>query len=538
MATAIAPNPTRGGLSASDFEARQAARRRDRALDTLNNLNEDLEIPAPVTEIIPRDTRGLAPKLSAEAFELARQVYYLQHGNIADAARAIIAAGLADTDDHVVVRGRLQTWWEREQWPKRSILDVLAVRDANHDGGLYRSAKRCIGAAVGNGPAPQGKPCAQSALPDSNYCYHHDPRPEYEAERRRHEQHLREGRNRDLVDAKPFQDFCQAKRTELLEAARRSPRPPHANNQGWKLLADAMGVNNSLLARIVQQGHSHSGDGWPGSVKNKIRASTVTRYLAPLGVTFADVYGHEPPAMGDGNLICPDCGGPKNHEAKRCYTCHQATLGDPCQYVNSKGRACRRPTKHQSGYCYKCRRVVHRERRPRPGRRTFLTTAMLTLAVDAYRENHSWAWAARRMWAVNAAGCRDVYKDLKSLTGSIVKQARRRDINAGNADEVLEQLTSEHGPVAWPDPDGSLPLEAAGMVPMEPFRQWLIARHAEHGSYAKLAARLATCPDTLSQWIRGEGRGAQATIRRATVDVNLQAYGDGTTFTDVYRGVA
>ncbi len=63
----------------------------------------------------------------------------LQHGTLADAARAIVAADLADTQDVTVVRERLQTSWARERWPKRSTRATFEIRDTTHDGGLYRS---------------------------------------------------------------------------------------------------------------------------------------------------------------------------------------------------------------------------------------------------------------------------------------------------------------------------------------------------------------------------------------------------------------
>jgi hypothetical protein len=172
--------------SAGEHAARQAAARRARALQALVDVVEssvELEIPAPVTEVRPG--RGVVPRLGADAFEMARKVYYLNHGSMMDAARAIIAAGLSDTRDLVQVRERLQTWWARERWPKRQTTQTFAIRDAAHDGGLYRSERLCIGQASGNGPAPKGKKCGQSALRDSDYCLHHDPRPEYVEARRR-----------------------------------------------------------------------------------------------------------------------------------------------------------------------------------------------------------------------------------------------------------------------------------------------------------------------------------------------------------------
>lgn len=75
----------------------------------------------------------------------------LQHGTLADAARAIVAADLADTQDVTVVRERLQTSWARERWPKRSTRATFEIRDTTHDGGLYRSPRLCVGETSGKG---------------------------------------------------------------------------------------------------------------------------------------------------------------------------------------------------------------------------------------------------------------------------------------------------------------------------------------------------------------------------------------------------
>jgi DNA-binding transcriptional regulator YdaS (Cro superfamily) len=71
------------------------------------------------------------------------------------------------------------------------------------------------------------------------------------------------------------------------------------------------------------------------------------------------------------------------------------------------------------------------------------------------------------------------------------------------------------------------------MVPSAPFAQWLAERRDELGSYAQLARRIHMNPDNLSQWLRGTV--PKTTVRRATVDRALEAWGDGTTFKDLYR---
>jgi hypothetical protein len=146
----------------------QAARRRSRALEGLIDAidsSSQLVVPDPVERKDMRPGKAGPPKLPLEAFELARQVYYLQHGTLSDAARAVIAAGHSETADHVVVFERLKTWWTNRGWPRRPTDATFAIRDANGDGGLFRSERICNGVATGSGPAPKGKACTQSALP-------------------------------------------------------------------------------------------------------------------------------------------------------------------------------------------------------------------------------------------------------------------------------------------------------------------------------------------------------------------------------------
>lgn len=524
----------RRARTAEEFQERLAVQRRAGALEAFGEALDESEaaltIPPPVQRVRQRRP-GVRPKLSAAAFELARQVYYLQHGTLADCARAIVAAGLSDTTNVTTVRERLDTWWARMQWPRRSTRSTFAIRDANNDGGLYRSQRRCVDVATGNGPAPKGKACAQSALPDSDYCFQHDPRPEYVQARRRQAERLREGRLVGMVALAPFQRWCDRERRRLLAEARASG-PVHPNATGWRLLADAMDVDQSVLGRLMQGKHSAAGR----PLVTRIKAETVARYVAPLGVEFRDVYGCDPPQRtGNAGLTCPRCGGRKNHESTTCRDCYEADQGVRCSYVNRRGKRCTVLTAHPSGFCAKCRRIVERIPKPRRGRQSHITTAMLILALGEYRDVPVMAWVAQRMWAVDASGVQRAFAHRKSLTGALVKQFRKRGWNTAQAAErAYEKLIAEHGPVPWPEGNATQ-VGADGMVPLEPFKAWLVDRKAEVGSYKRLAARTGLNADNISQWLRGVGVGAgKVTIRRATVDAALQAWGDGTTFADLY----
>ena len=481
---------------------------------------------------VPQRKGGVAPKLPPEAFELARQAYYLHHGTIRDCARSVIDAGYSDTEDVAVVSDRLRTWWERERWPKRATLQTFAIRDANHDGGLYRSQRICIGEATGSGPAPKGKQCPQSALSDSEYCFHHDPRPEYVQARRIQAARLAQARGFDMVAIEPLRRWMDGERERLLAQARTAGRV-HPNNSGWCLLARAMHLDQSVIGRMMQGTHNGGAKRAGRGPTDTIRASTVVRYLEPTGVDFADIYGFEPPArIDERRLTCPRCGARKNHASKVCRGCHEAK-GSRCSYVNGRGKRCNVMTSHESAVCAKCRRITERVHKPRVGRSSYVSVPMLILATGEYRDLPNVAWVARRMWATNAAGVRDVFKSQKVLAGSLVKQFRRRGWStAAEAARARATLVAEHGEVPWPAHDGRVELEAAGMVPFAPFSRWLAARRDELGSYAQLARRIHMNPDNLSQWLRGAV--PKSTVRRATVDSALAAWGDGTTFKDLY----
>lgn len=522
-------------MTPEEHAARQAAARRAGALEALGGAMEKsavLVVPPPVTRVVARKW-GVAPKLPAEAFELAREVYYLQHGTMTDCARSVIDAGLSDTGALEVVRDRLRTWWEREGWPKRETVQTFAIRDASHDGGLYRSKRICVGKATGSGPAPKGKKCPQSALPDSEYCFHHDPRPEYVEARRVQARRLAEARGLDMVAIEPLRRWMVGERERLLAQARAAGRV-HPNNTGWCLLARAMRVDQTVIGRMMQGTHNGGSTRAGRGPTDTIRASTVLRYLEPTGVVFSDIYGFDPPPQRDGQrLRCPRCGSPKNHESKVCRGCYEAE-GSPCSYVNQCGKRCNVLTRHESGVCTKCRRITERVHKPRLGGRSFVSVPMLILATGEYRDIPNMAWVARRMWAANAAGVRDVFNSQTVLAGSLVKQFRKRAWStAADAASAHVALVAEHGEVSWPQRDGQVELEAAGMVPFAPFAEWLTARQEELGSYAQLARRVRMNPDNISKWLRGVVE--KTTVRRATVDQALDAWGDGTTFTDLYE---
>jgi hypothetical protein len=489
--------------------------------------------PSPVTEVKLLPTNGgggQLPKLSAEAFELARQVYYLHHGNFADAARAVIAAGLSDTDNETTVRERLKTWWKREDWPVRSTKLMIALRDAARDGGLYRSERVCKGETTGNARRLAGEPCTASAIDGSDYCHQHDPRPEYVARRKRHAAEFKQARLWDFVPIEPLAEWLRATQARLLADARAEGRPLHGRDRGGGMLAEYVGVDQSLLMRVMDG----STNTRPTRTQGKIKARTAVRYLEGTGVQFRDVYGYDPPTREDtAYRVCPECGGRKDHEAKLCRECHE-TQGCPCSYVGVKsGRTCDTWTKHESGICCMHREIGRKPPRPKPGRWTWVSIPMLILATGEYRDVPELAWVGRKMWAANAGGCRDVFSSQKTFTGSLVKQfAKRGWRTLDDAQRAHDELVAEHGTVAWPDGD-VLPLEAEGMIPFEPFRAWLIGRYGELGSFAQMAARMRTNPDNLSAWVRGKRGGPM--MKRSTLDHVLEAWGDGTSFADLFE---
>lgn len=532
-------------LNGAIHDEKLAGQRRSASLAALSEALSDgaeLRVPAPVTEVTKRNAQGHGrlPILPAEAFELARQVYYLQHGNIRDCARAIIAAGLSDTDNLVTVSERLQSWWHREDWPKRDMRQLVTIRDANHDGGLYRG-RVCAGKTTGSGPAPEGKACTATALPDSDFCWQHDPRPEYEARRASTGQRLHQSRTKDMVPIEPFIEWTEAKRVELLERAKASGRRLDPKARGYKLLAVWLGVDQSTLQRLKDKGTSQT-RGAP-TTAGRIRASTIVSYLDGTGVSFHDVYGYDPPAQRDlTHYTCPNCGGAKNHESKVCRACYDADRGVQCTYVGKySGTRCRQRTKDPSGLCHKCRRTVQRIPTPRTGRKSAVTDPMLLLALDEFRRFPAHAWVAAKMWACDAGGCRDVFAHQASLTGSIAYRflavgltvVTRGKEAAPVWDEVerrYAELVDAHGAPEWPPLDR--PLEAA-TLPVGPFAAWLRARFEEiggrhGGGYKRLCG----------EYGRAYAHEQRPVVLRTVVDRALEKWGDGTTFQDLYGGGA
>lgn len=538
------PRPTPRTIE--EFTEDRTVRRLAGALDALDAALADdpLEPPPPLQpdDLIPPGNRGVRPKLPLEALELARQVYYLQHANFRECARAIIAAGLSDTDDVVQVTERLQTFWRRMRWQKRSSRSMIALRDVNNGGGLYRGDRVCKGKASGNGRAPKGKPCELTPVNDSDYCFQHDPRPEYAEIRRRQGEILARSREADMVPVEPFQRWCERKRRAMLADAQ-AAGTAHPNQRGWRLLADLLHLDASSMGRIMDGRHNggrmRKGEG-PSRL---IRATTVARYLEPAGVTFQDVYGYDPPEAGFRSyLVCPKCSGRKEAGSETCRACFEATRGELCTYVNlTNGVRCNVHTKHESGVCQKHRRVLERRAnpRPRPGREPFLTPPMVIAALGEYRDVPVHQWVSARLWQYDAAGVRSAYLSQKSLVGALVKYfAKRGWRTADDAARAYDELVAEHGPQPFPtEPvDG---LADVAMIPAAPFVEWLTAHAEEAGSYKALAQITGASADKVSKWIRGVGVGAgKTTVRRFTVERALEgwnrAYGTTTTFTDLY----
>lgn len=508
-----------------------AAARRDRALETFSStvIPSDLDVPDPVTVVKRRGT-GAAPKLSAEAFEMARQVYYLQLGTLQAAAEAIVAAGLSDTENVTRVRDRLTTWWKREGWPMRPHAQMLAIRDLSADGGLYRSERTCAGVATGQGVAPAGAPCNGSPLSDSEWCRQHDPRPEYVEARLREAAARSRSRQRNMVDIAPFQRWCTARAAELL-AVKRAAGAAHPNSKtGMAELAAAMQVNHAHLARLLAGKHSDPAR----PPVTRIRASTVTRYVSRVGATFADVYGYEhTDAPRVDRRVCA-CGARKNSESETCRSCYEAKFAQCTNHFQS-GRRCHENTGHASGICTKCRRQIARPRvaNPRRGRVSALRGPVLAFALEAYLDQPRHAYVARRMWACNAGNVRELYANLKTFEAGLVKQFRRRELT-GNRDAVstlYEQLVAEHGQPQWPAE--TAPVEPAnGLVDFAPFGRWLADARSQCRTYRELADRTGLDADRISAWLRRPG--SKQTIRKSTVERALRTFDDGTCLTDLY----
>jgi hypothetical protein len=408
--------------------------RMEKVMDRLHAVMDEaaaIEIPPPVVEITRIHT-GNPPKLSVEALELARVVYYERFGSFTDCARAIIDSGLTEDDTNVdQIRDRVRNWFSREEWPRRPQHVDFALRDAQH-GGLYRGAgAACVAVTTGKGAIRAGVPCGGSPLPDSEFCFAHDPRPEYVERRRQQTEKLLAARLGDSVPAAPFREWLKAQLPIKLREARERGENIHWNDEGYKWLAEWLGLSLQVLHKAV---HGYQRSGYdPTRDDTIIKASTVVKYLENVDVTFRDIYGYDPPPAHQVVYdVCPECGGRKNNESKMCRTCHDSQ-GVVCGYTTRYGKVCQLRTKHPSGWCMKHREQLERAANAKPRseynyKKGALegTPTMLFFALDEYRRYEERAWAANRMWACNAGGCRDAYKRRNTLAGEITKLLRKR----------------------------------------------------------------------------------------------------------------
>lgn len=517
------------------FIKRRDTERDARLLERLQEaLEEPIEIPEPIAEIKIIGP-GHGPMLSVEALELARQVYYLRHGTIPDAAAAIIAADLTEATDRQIVVDRVRHLFDREGWPKRSRKASMAIRDASV-GGLYRSDRRCIGVTTGMGPQPAGEECHQSPLRDSEYCFHHDPRPEYVEKRRLQALHLQAARRRDMVPLEPFIEWAKKRRVELLAKARESGEKVHHNDRGWGRLANALGIDQSMLHRLTIN------EGSRGVDKQTIRAATIVRYLENVDETFEDIYGFPPPSTKDhDSRICGGCGNEKSPGARMCWDCTVSLDTKQCAYVNRKNVRCPQRTRHETGYCYHCRKIVfHIAKTPKP-KPAWLTDKMVLFALDEFRRHPSHAWVAAVLRAHDVDGIRHVYKNLAALTGSLVKYfAKRRWREPDDFKGAYAMLEEKIGVVKWDPPVAEF--EVPGNLPCEPFNEFLVRFWASaprrHGAFGEVAKELGIDAGDLSARVKGAGNRSRRSVGRVTVEKVLAAIDDGTTITDLYSGTA
>jgi hypothetical protein len=530
-------------ITAEEHDARLAAQRRTRVLgDVAEALAHELDVPPPVTEV-KHSTTGTRPLLGVEALELARRVYYEGYGSFRDCARAIIEAGLCEDvtrhsqDPETVIGGRLLNWWRRERWPKRPTRHTFALRDAAHEGGLFRSGRLCRGLATGSGPTPKGKPCRQSAMLDSDYCWLHDPRPEYEERRHRIGAHFAARRALDMVPVAPFQDFLEAERERLLAQAR-ARGSVHHNMRGWRYVSAELGLDASIIGRIMRGTHNGAAMRTGKGLQGAIRAKTVRKYLASASVSFEDVYGFEPPVVSDATVsVCPRCGGRKNAVSVVCRACYE-TRGTRCPYVNRYGETCGILTEHPSGYCHKCRRTLSgakRVNRPyRRGRTSLVEGRTSVLALDEYLRAPSFEWIACKLWA---AGTSSGYLDRRSLAGGLSKFFVTRGVD-GSAPDYLARLVERHGEPRWPARDpGLLAENLPALIPFAPFHAWLSDCHATvggpaHGSIKLLSGYVGIDNHSgrLGKMLRGVNHNGVRLVfvHRDVVERALRGWGDRT----------
>jgi hypothetical protein len=136
--------------------------------------------------------------------------------------------------------------------------------------------------------------------------------------------------------------------------------------------------------------------------------------------------------------------------SKTCRPCYDASIGDPCPYVDRSGRRCDIPAKHESGYCGKHRRIVERVPKPRLGKPTAITPLMLLYALDDRRESGNLTHAARRLWAIDVDEVRTAFKSHRTLASSLAKRLRKLGWRTeGQIEAGYWVLVAEHGSVEW-----------------------------------------------------------------------------------------
>lgn len=477
-------------------ESARLARLLERAPEILSGLMP-IATPPPVTaETLDQAGRpGGERKLTAEAIELARQVYYEQYGTMAEAARAIIAAGLTDDAGPVVVADRLRTFWKSAGWQTRPRRDILALRDLQQ-GGLYRSERRCAHVADGTSRIPAGSRCEHSALADGDHCAGHDPRPEYIARRAKRGAAAARGRRADLVDVEPLTAWLQQQRKRLLAEARQL----HPNQKGHGLVADLIGADPAIAGRLLR-GLNPGQRGDPG----RIRAKTVCKYLDHAGVSFTDVYGFEPPLTRA--ITCPQCAGPMNAGSNLCATCHQASQGDHCTHQFRSGRRCTVRTRRPSGLCtlherqHEAQERRAREPRTRRPYQGLLSDDMLLLALDEYARFDSLQWVAHRLWDTDAHGIRRCFPSAEHVAHVLSQRANREGFRE-SPDVLLRTLTERLGPPVWPDQDRPVAPSATKLVPFDPLLSPLGVAKSRRGALAQACARARMGSDAMAALLR------------------------------------
>lgn len=508
----LAATPRRTSRDPQRYALEAENRRRARALEQVLALPDlDQAPPPPTLQDIPA-RNGRMPLLSLQALTLAHRVYYGESGSLTDAARAIIAAGLSDTDSLTRVTDRLRTWWARQRWPTRPARASVTLRDIAHDGGLIRSPRTCQQRTTGNGRAPAGKICGQNALKDSDFCHHHDPRPQYVARRAEHARRLAAARTGDLIDLGPFRAWCQQRRLELLAQA----DSPHRNDRGWGRLAAELGTSTTVLLRVMHGTHNRD-----PAKRDLIRARTLRAYLTDTPVSFHDLYGPDTPTSpgASASAPCPGCGAPKDRTATRCLACHRAQQ-QQCTHVDHRGLRCPTRTADPSARCAQHRRPLG-PRRPRPGRPSALTDEVLLHALTLMRPGQSWRHTAEILWTRNPADVRTAYRDPKALAQAITRKVRAlTGEDPDRIEQLRDQLTHTLGQPVLPEPSPDAQNPISQFVPAGPLRAALAAR--PDLTHAHLSRSTGISVDVLSR-IHGSQRRRAHRVHRRTATRLLEA---------------